>query len=476
MRRWLPHALVAVGFLILLGVGLAVLFRGGGAKRPAVAPPPPPPTAATTTAQPPPPPPPPPPSTTAPSGGLAITSFAATSLSPYTATISWQTSKPATATFAWGLPDSGPTLWAPATAAGSFALPGLVAGTAYRVWLTVSAGGQQAQATLNVQTPPPGSPTVAIAGDTVLLDGQPFFPLMVWSLCPNGYGPALLVGIDLFAENPCGTGLADQLTALAGKALSAGVIGEPPATGPGLIGWFYEDEGDTKGLIPEAMQPPASGITFLTLSNHFFSGAAQLPNGKTLYPGLVARAGVVGFDLYPLQGWCKPDRLGDVYTAQQELVALAKGRPTFQWIEAGPMLCPEQGTPTPEEVRAESWLAIAAGAHGLGFFPSQWQPPVAAAITQVTHDVKALGPALLTPAVPADGTAPLRIVAHGYAGALYVIAVNPTFQPVQATIHVPGLAGRGLGVLDEGRQVAASGDSFSDAFAPLGVHVYVVAP
>jgi hypothetical protein len=405
-----------------------------------------------------------------------VTRLVATSLSPYAATISWRTSKPATATLAWGLPDTGPTLWAPATTTTSTALPGLSAGTAYRVWLTVTAGGNTAQATLDIQTPPPGSPTATLADGNILLDGQPFFPLLVWSLCPNGYGPALLVGINLFAENPCPGGLGDQLTNLAGKALSAGVIGEPAATGTGLIGWFYEDEGDTKGLVPAAMQAPPSGITFLTLSNHFFSGAAQLPNAKALYPGLVARAGVVGFDLYPLQGWCRPDRIGDVYGAQQELVALAAGKPTFQWIEAGPMLCPEQGTPTPEEVRAESWLAIAAGAHGLGFFPSQWQPPIAAAVTQVTHDVKALGPALLSAAIPADGPAPLRVAARAYNGALYMVAVNPTFQPVQATLHVPGLVGRPLTVLDEGRQLATSGDDFSDAFAPLGVHVYVVAP
>ena len=116
------------------------------------------------------------------------------------------------------------------------------------------------------------------------------------------------------------------------------------------------------------------------------------------------------------------------------------------------------------------------GAHGLGFFPSQWQPPIAAAITQVTHDVKAIGPALLAPASPASADAGVRVTARAYGGALYVIAVNPASQPVQATIRVPGLAGRPLGVVSEGRQLQARGDAFSDSFAPLAAHLYVAAP
>ena len=80
------------------------------------------------------------------------------------------------------------------------------------------------------------------------------------------------------------------------------------------------------------MQPPPSGISLLTLSNHFYSGAAALPWGRGIYPSLIAKADVVGFDLYPLQEWCKPDRMGDVYWAQRQLAQDAHhcphGRPT----------------------------------------------------------------------------------------------------------------------------------------------------
>jgi hypothetical protein len=67
-----------------------------------------------------------------------------------------------------------------------------------------------------------------------------------------------------------------------------------------------------------------------------------------MYPGLVASADVLGFDLYPLQNWCRFDSFGDVFDSQLDLVALARGKPTFQWIEARQMDC--SGTeldPTP---------------------------------------------------------------------------------------------------------------------------------
>ena len=50
------------------------------------------------------------------------------------------------------------------------------------------------------------------------------------------------------------------------------------------------------------------------------------------------------------------------FDAQAELVALAKGKPTFQWIEAGPMGVCFGLDPSPPIVRAETWLAVAGGA------------------------------------------------------------------------------------------------------------------
>ncbi len=76
-----------------------------------------------------------------------------------------------------------------------------------------------------------------------MLDGEPFFPMMLYSVCPDQYGAALAAGIDLFALNACGT-FQSQLNALGGAAFSAGVAGGRAAAAAGSIGWFHYDEPD----------------------------------------------------------------------------------------------------------------------------------------------------------------------------------------------------------------------------------------
>ena len=424
----------------------------------------------------------------APTVPLRITGLHTASVSAFTASLAWRTTVPAHVSIAYGLPESGPTLWADAHGSGlthDGSLPGLTDGTTYRVWVTASTDdGQQTQATLDLRTIAPSrSPDAAVGGGTLLVDGQPFFPLIAWSQCPDGYGYNVADGINLFSDNPCG-GLTPQLDALAGRAFSAAVAGKDSGSnGPGLIGYFLPDEPDGLGMTADQLPPRPSGragqVGFLTLTNHFYSGAAPLSQGRGVYPGLVAKSDVVGFDLYPLQEWCRPERMADVFYSQQELVNLAAPRPTFQWIEVADFSrCPGGPTGvTPATVIAESWLAIAGGAHGLGFFPATYAPGIGAAVRNVTRDVAKLGPALVAPSIPAGSDQSLvRVGARAYGNAVYVIAVNAGFTPTAASIQVPGLAGRTLHVLDEERDIYSGDGTFSDSFAPLAVHVYVAAP
>ena len=195
----------------------------------------------------------------------------------------------------------------------------------------------------------------------------------------------------------------------------------------------------------------------------------------------MAHANVIGFDLYPLQGWCRRNRLRDVYAAQRELVALSGNKPTFQWIEAAGMNCPNDPTVTitPETVRAESWLAIAGGAHGLGFFPAAWTGDVGRAITQIKAEIAGLLPALLQPPMQLSTGAPDdEVIAADWtlAGATYIVAINTGGTSVDATLNVPGLASRTSLVLGEQRTATSTGDQLRDHFTPLAVHIYAAAP
>lgn len=418
---------------------------------------------------------------------LQITNVKATSLASYGATITWQSSSPSTTRVSYGVSDFGvPTAWAPVGVTGSgtptATLIGLDASTTYRVWVrAVSDDGWRDVATIDIDTPGViDNPRVTVGrpNGSILLNGYPWFPMMLYSVCPWEYSAALAGGINLFALNPCGT-LQSQLNALKGAAYSAGAAGGSGGSGPGIVGWFHYDEPDGANVsaasLPSA-PPGVGGLSFLTLTNHFYSGAAPLDWGRGMYPSLIAKADVIGFDLYPLQEWCRPNRMADVYWSQRELVELSGDKPTFQWIEADDWKCPGGATAvTPAVVRAESWMAIAGGAHGLGFWPAHW--PTGRAIAAVARDVARLGPVTYMPNLAATSDqGELLLVARNFGGALYVIAINPTYHAMDATMHQALLNGRTLTVLGESRKVRSVHDAFGDSFGPLAVHIYYAGP
>ena len=104
------------------------------------------------------------------------------------------------------------------------------------------------------------------------------------------------------------------------------------------------------GNASKLPQPKGAGrVTFLTLTDHFSQRAAPPPNGKEIYPAFFDSADVIGFDTYPVEVRCSVAQIDNVYWMQRELVALTRGKPTFQWIEAGPMEhCRENEDPTPD--------------------------------------------------------------------------------------------------------------------------------
>jgi hypothetical protein len=167
-----------------------------------------------------------------------------------------------------------------------------------------------------------------------------------------------------------------------------------------------------------------------------------------------------------------------VFDAQRELVALARGRPTFQWIEVREMKCPAVPV-TADEIRAESWLAIAGGAHGLGFFPGSWGAAVGSAIHEVALRIRQLEPALLRPALPVGvgpAGSPVRASARTLSGAVYVLAVNPSAAPVRVVLDLPALGARTVQVLGTARRRHAVAGRLSVRLPPLGVGFYVAAP
>ena len=366
--------------------------------------------------------------------------------------------------------------------------PNLAPSTQYALSLhAVDQWGREQTAQLQVATPArPAPPTAKASGASLLVDGQPFFPVALWALCAGQVDDKLADGVNLFMTNGCGpdTELVDTVR---GRALTVVGPATADAGGGGVVGWNYPDEWDnwvpsdatTESLDPSVPRGPASLLSFLTLTNHFYSYAAPLPQGKGMYPALAQSADVLGFDLYPLQVWCKDDAFAHVYEAQRELVKLAAGKPTYQWIEAAPMEhCPQpELAPTAATVRAETWLAIAGGATAIGYFPNGWNEDVEREIARTDHEIADLAPALASPETGATSDQPaVEVGARVLNGAVYVVAVNSSRSLVPATISVPELFGSTLDVYNEHRQLQATNGSFTDVFQPLEVHVYIAAP
>jgi hypothetical protein len=96
-------------------------------------------------------------------------------------------------------------------------------------------------------------------------------------------------------------------------------------------------------------------------------------------------------------------------------------------------------------------------------------------IAGVARDVARLGPAIYAPSQGA-ASARVQLSVRTWAGALYVFAVNSAWTAVNAKMTIPALDGRPLSVMGESRRVNSDGDTFTDRFAPMAVHLYIAAP
>jgi hypothetical protein len=326
---------------------------------------------------------------------------------------------------------------------------------------------------LPVPVPPVGSSA------PLRVNGSAVFPRMVWRQCPTYYPESIAAGINVFLGVSC-AGPDEQFAKLTGRGASTTDAGTG-AAGPSQIGWHFPDEADVSvGGIDKLPNPKANGrVTFLTVTDKFAPNTAPGPHGTGIYPGLFDAADVIGFDTYPIEVRCDLGQIDNVYWMQRELIRQAKGKPTFQWIEAGPMEhCRANDDPTAATVRAETWLAIAAGARGIGYFPDYWVGDIRNEVRRLNRDIVALAPALLAPFVNATFSPEkaVRVGVRKYNGATYIIAVNTSTSPTTASFTVPGIGGRSLQVFGEQRTVRPLGALVVDKLPGLGVAIYVAPP
>ncbi len=349
----------------------------------------------------------------------------------------------------------------------------------------------------------------------ILVDGEPFLPIMQWLQSSSRIEAQKDLGINTFVGNGGQNSSQDYLDECAAQGvwgvMSPGDMSV--SSHESLLGWIFGDEPDLESnqvepadVLAEYQTIKAADpnhLTFLTVTGRFYSEFDAPPwmNGsRDRYYDYAQATDVIGFDIYPIYGWCRPDWLHMAGAAQEELVSIyAPAKPTYQWIECArtsSQWCEldergEDDGPYPEEVRNEVWQAIAHGATSIGYFTHSWECPgytqfcltteQETELTRTNGQLTALTAQILSPryneqvTVMTSPDAQIDWIAKEIQGQVYLFTVNVDRATTEATFTVPGMvADSAVTVVDEARTVPATGESFSDSFEPLGVHIYAI--
>ena len=351
-----------------------------------------------------------------------------------------------------------------------------------------------------------------------LVDGEPFFPIMQWMQSAFRIRTQARYGINLFCvpgnssatpKSWCDSAAANNVYACYSyKPEHVASVKDHPA----LFGWFFGDEPDLAGheIFPDSIKRQYEAIkvadpnhpTFLTLTSRFYS-EHNLPtwmNGKdSLYYEYPKFTDVIGFDLYPVYGWCRPDWIYQVGDAVSELrfKYMRENKPVYAWIECGKTSSKwcenstrgEDDGPYVHEIEAQVWLAIIHGAKGIGYFTHSWECPdytqwcvsdeQVQALTRINSQITALTRVLCAPDAPGGvtvtatgvngGNGRIDACARVHEDSVYIIAahvINKTgaAKTQQGAIKVSGVEGV-VTVYGEDRTIALSSDgTFTDTF------------
>jgi hypothetical protein len=236
---------------------------------------------------------------------------------------------------------------------------------------------------------------------------------------------------------------------------------------------------------------------FMTLTAHFHPHFKELTAEQRTawYPEYVKAADVLGYDIYPIYGWNKPEWIYLCHDATETLVNLAGPRPVYAWIETSKGgqwtgALENQKDVKPEHIRAEVWMSICRGATAIGYFTHIWKPQYAQfgvpeenrrALRQINDQITRLTPAILGRvsskkiSIKSSTDVKLDLMARQAGSGLYLFCVNydERQKAASATIQVEGLAGgTRIEVVDETRSLQAQAGAFTDEFPPLAVHIY----
>ncbi len=368
----------------------------------------------------------------------------------------------------------------------------------------------------------------------VLLDGKPFFPIMLWLQKKTSMAQQKEMGFNTYAaqgDKSSAKEYCDEAkkngvyTILGYKKEEVDSVKEHSA----LLGWFYKDEPDMAGKDKAAPRIPMSEsiavyeeckkadrghLMFLTLTTGYAktSDANSAGNkGKDLsfYKQYAKATDFIGYDTYPIYGNNMPECLFWVADAATELDKLMEGKkPLYAWIEANggsKWITPsKQRHPLPFEIRCEVWMAIVKGCKAIGYFTHSWvamdqignpastlkrgeskyytqfgvpennKQEIGKINKQITKLTGPLCSADVKDKVKTDNKN-IELLVKEYDNKLYIFAVNMKRQEEKAVFAVSGLKEKTkINVDEENRDITAKDGEFEDSFKEHEVHIYIM--
>ena len=357
------------------------------------------------------------------------------------------------------------------------------------------------------------------------------FPIAVWLQSPRNAAKYQSIGINLYVGLWNGP-TAEQLSALEKAGMPVicmqNAEGLKPRWQREIVGWMLDDEPDNaqslgqgKGygppITPQAVLERYKAVkandagrpVLLNLGQGVawdgWYGRGVRSNHPEDYPQYVLAGDIVSFDIYPAVHDRKEvaGKLWYVGRGTQRLAQWADGarpegqkpvgqkpaghKPVWTCIECT-HISNAAVKPTPEQVRAEVWMAIIHGARGIVYFSHQFEPrfveaglledaQMMAAVGRLNGQIQELAP-IINSAEPAElakvqsaPQAPVAIMTRRQGSEAVVFAVGMSEATTKATFSLGGATGR-VEVIGEGRTLEAEDGTWTDEFRGYEAHVY----
>ncbi|MDB6155973.1 MAG: hypothetical protein JWL90_4426 [Chthoniobacteraceae bacterium] len=360
---------------------------------------------------------------------------------------------------------------------------------------------------------PPPTPGRIFAKNGAPLD-ENYFPVAVWLQAPRNALRYKAAGINLYVGLWNGPTPA-QLRELSKAGMPVICAQKKELKDDSIIaGWMHGDEPDNAQpqgkeygppILPEKIVSDYKQIqsidparpVMLNLGQGVawdqYIGRGVRRNHSEDYPEYLKGCDIASFDIYPVTH-DSPEVAGKlefVAKGVERLVDWTDGKkPVWSCIECTHIGNPERRA-SPEQVKAEVWMALIRGARGLIYFAHEFKPSfkeaallddaeMLKAVTEINQQVQELAAVLNSPAIDpgltvesSNGGIPIAGMLKRSKGGDFVFAVNLRNESAHARISVPGVGETmEAAVLGETRKITLKGGLFTDAFAPYSVHLY----